>query len=167
MENRASWPTTWFRVAEAVAERSKCSRAKIGCVIVDRGQVVISTGYNGPPPNYLGDRGGVSNGCRVWCERAKQSHTDDSYSTCPSNHAEANAIVRADWSRMSGSTAYVTGAVCLTCAKLLAAAGVSHVVHRVSNSDSHRRPQAVESFLRQCGVSVLRVGDDYGPDIQA
>ncbi|QGF20325.1 deoxycytidylate deaminase [Gordonia phage Sixama] len=154
-------------MAEAVAERSKCSRAKIGCVIVDRGQVVISTGYNGPPPNYLGDRGGVSTGCRTWCERAKNKDTDPSYSTCPSNHAEANAIVRADWSRMAGSTAYVTGAVCITCAKLLAAAGVTMVVHRVSATDSHRRPQTVESFLKQCGVSVLRVGDDYGTNIQA
>ena len=154
---RPSWDDVWSRMADTMSERSKCSRAQIGCVIVAEDQTVISTGYNGPPAKYWSVPIDGHRGCENWCERARQGHTDSAYSTCPSNHAEANAIVRADWSRLNNATTYVTGSVCFTCAKLLASAGIKRVVHRVHDSDAHRDPEKVEGFLRKCGVKVVRI----------
>jgi dCMP deaminase len=142
-------------MADSIAERSKCSRAAVGCVLVSSTQSVISASYNGPPPNYPAE-----GSCALWCPRARgEGGLGNTYDNCPSVHAEANGIVRADYSRLAGATAYVTRACCLQCSKLLAAAGVVRVVHRVEEIDAHRNPEASEELLRLCGVEVVRWSD--------
>lgn len=151
---RPSWDRVWMDMAIIIGRRSRCSRAKVGCVIVSTDQEVLSASYNGPPPNYRLAQEGP---CSGWCSRA-MGHDDlgSNYDSCPSAHAEANGIARADHSRTSGSTAYVSHACCITCAKLLAATGVARVVHMVRSSDAHRNPDATEAFLRDCGLVVDR-----------
>ena len=153
--DRPTWDEIWFEIADIISTRSLCSKAKIGCVIVAEDQTVISCSYNGPPPGYAID--GTDTRCKHWCKRYTSGDNDSSYSTCPSNHAEANAVVRADWSRIKGATAYVTGSCCFTCAKLLAAAGIKRVVHRVNEHETYRNPKQVETFLCNSGVQVDRI----------
>lgn len=142
-------------MAEIMAERSKCSRAKVGCVIVSNDQTVLSASYNGPPPKYPAD-----GPCTDWCPRARgEGSLDSVYDNCPSTHAETNGIARADHSRIAGATAYVNRASCIQCAKSLAAAGVVRLVHIVGENDMHRNPEATEDFLRLCGVEVVRWND--------
>ena len=78
------------------------------------------------------------------------------YDNCPTVHAEANGVARLDRSKVRGATVYVNRSMCLQCAKLIAASGVSHVVHKVTDDDLHRDPEGVEEFLRKCGVTVER-----------
>lgn len=154
MNERPSWDDVWMTVARSIAARSKCSRAQIGAVIVDAGQNVLSCSYNGPPPGF----DTPTDSCRNWCPRAQPgAELDPGYESCPASHAEANGVARADTSRLSGATCYVTGACCRTCAKLLATAGVTRIVHQVRDTDAHRDPDGVESFLKACGVTVERV----------
>ena len=154
LEPRPSWDSVWMQTAEAIAKRSKCSRACVGAVIVDAHQNVLSCSYNGPPPSWPTP----TDSCQDWCPRAQSEVTSGmSYDTCPASHAEANGIARADSQRLFGATCYVTSSCCMTCAKLLAAAGITRIVHKVLPSDSHRDPERVEAFLRQCGVEVVRV----------
>lgn len=149
---RPSWDEVWMRMAQIMGERSKCSRAQVGCVIVSADQSVLSASYNGPPPNYPAE-----GSCSNWCPRAQgKGDLGSTYDNCPSAHAETNGIARADHSRIIGATAYVNRASCIGCAKALAAAGVVRLVHIVGDNDMHRNPEATEDFLRQCGVQVVR-----------
>jgi dCMP deaminase len=150
--DRPSWDAVWMEASHNIARRSLCSRAQVGAVIVASDQTVLSMSYNGPPPGYE-----VSGTCGNWCPRARGEGTlDNTYDTCPSAHAEANGVSRLDRSRVRGATVYVNRSMCFGCAKLVSAAGVSRVVHRVTEDDLHRDPDGVEEFLRQCGVSVER-----------
>lgn len=154
--SRPSWDTVWFGMSELIAQRSLCSRAQVGCVIVAADQTVLSCSYNGPPPGY-----NVSGTCTSWCPRARgEGSLGNVYDNCPSAHAEANGVARLDRSRVRGATAYVNRSVCLQCAKLLAASGVARVVHRVSAEDVHRDPDGVERYLQACGLIVERWSDD-------
>lgn len=153
--DRPSWDDVWSEMALSIGARSKCCRAQVGCVIVSADQEVIGAGYNGPPSEYPAE-----GSCSNWCPRGRgEGGVGNVYDNCPSSHAEANCIVRCDYSRLEGSTAYVSRSSCITCAKLLASAGVSRVIHRVSEDDLHRDPEAVEEFLRSCGVAVERWRD--------
>ena len=149
---RPTWDEIWHQMAEIISTRSKCDRAKIGCVIVAKDQTVISASYNGPPPGYS-----VEGTCTNWCDRAKgRDSLDSNYDACPSSHAEINGIARADFSRILGATLYCNQAVCMNCAKAIAASGVSKVVHYVDEKSLHRNPNEVEQFLERCGVEVER-----------
>lgn len=152
---RPSWDEVWLSMADNIARRSLCSRAQVGCVIVASDQTVLSASYNGPPPGYE-----VSGSCVNWCPRARgDASLDNTYDNCPSAHAEANGVARLDRSRVKGATVYVNRAMCLQCAKLVAAAGVTRVVHRVLEEDMHRDPDGVEQFLWECGVEPRRWED--------
>lgn len=154
LEPRPSWDSVWMQTAEAIAKRSKCSRARVGAVIVASDQTVISCSYNGPAPDFIDAN---TDSCSDWCPRAKVGASlDSSYANCVACHSEANAISRANWSQTVGATAFITSAVCINCAKLLAAARVKRIVHAVSATDTHRSPDEVETFLKKCGIEVVR-----------
>lgn len=78
------------------------------------------------------------------------------YHDCVATHAELNALVRADASKLKGATMYISGAVCSECAKVIPQTGIVRVVQRVHASDSHRRPDEVEEYLRKMGMEVVR-----------
>ena len=48
MSNRPSWDQYFMTITRQVAERSTCTRAKVGAVIV-RDKNILATGYNGSP----------------------------------------------------------------------------------------------------------------------
>lgn len=144
-------------MARTVATRSLCSRAQVGCVIVTHDNRVEAITYNGPPPNFRhGDMP-----CTSWCDRSRASargeSLDEEYHDCPAGHAEANAIARSDWTHLQDGSLYVTGSVCMGCAKLIAQTGIKKVYHVVNPTDAHRRTDAVEKFLLSVGVNVMRL----------
>ena len=46
MSDRLTWDQYFMTITRQVAERSTCSRAKVGAVIT-RGRSILATGYNG------------------------------------------------------------------------------------------------------------------------
>ena len=49
---RPTWNEYFFAIAKVVASRATCPRALCGCVIVNpKTNHILSTGYNGAPPN--------------------------------------------------------------------------------------------------------------------
>lgn len=154
---RPSWHDTWLALAWQMGQRSRCARRKVGAVVVTYDLRVNSTGYNGPPPGYE-----VSGPCGFWCPRAESAGPlAPDYTDCPANHAEANAIARADYTEIHSGILYVSSAMCFTCAKLVASSGIAVVVHAVDEErDGHRLPDAVEDFLRHCDVMPIRARYD-------
>lgn len=154
---RLSWDETWMSVADTVAMRSKCDGRQIGALIVDASNRPISTGYNGPPRGYedWGETCGSG-----WCPRQVARGRDSeglrtSYGlSCPSIHAEANALMFADRRDYAGGTIYVSAACCADCGKLIANSGLMRVVMRLDERDMHRDPNATVSFVQSCGIQV-------------
>lgn len=129
--SRPSWDAYFLELAAVVAKRGTCSRASVGCVIVDGRKRVISTGYNGALPgarhcshhvieDYSDDEDG--NGVYERVHDMENGHCSNAL------HAEANAVCNAVAS-LVGATAYVTVTPCLKCYQLLRAAGVTSIVY--------------------------------------
>ncbi len=138
--SRPPWQVVWMAVALAVSGRSTCPRGRVGAVIVDPSNVLISTGYNGAPS---GTPHCVDVGCEV-----------DATGSCRrAVHAEANALLRAG--RLTvGSTLYSTVAPCPTCAGLILNAGITRVVYLTP----YRQVSGVRtgtSILEAAGVSTV------------
>lgn len=158
MTNRPDWDDIWLDHAETISARSWCARRKVGAVIVTTENESLAQSYNGPPAGLP-----VEGPCVAWCKRAQnvlempeEGMLRAGYGTCPSIHAEANALLRADRYRIKGGALFVTSAVCWDCAKLVANSGLSRVVQRVSwHDDAHRDPQRSIDFMRRCGLHVV------------
>lgn len=153
---RPSWDTTWMNVAEIIALRSRCSRARVGAVVVSKNQRISATGYNGPAANWPHETD-----CSDWCPRAQGlTPLDNMYDACPSIHAEANALLYVDRSIVEGGTIYVTGACCMQCAKLVSNSGIDKVVMKIREIDVHRKPEDVIAYLVKCGIDVVTYKED-------
>lgn len=147
---RPSWDEVWMQVADTVALRSRCSRAQIGAVVVSKDQRVSSTGYNGPAASFPNE-----GECIDWCPRAQgTAPLDNMYDACPSIHAEANALLYVDRSRIEGGTIYITDVACMQCAKLVSNSGVSRVVMRVQSKAEHRQPEKVMEYFIKCNIEM-------------
>lgn len=147
---RPSWDDTWINQAEVISQRSLCSRAKVGCAAVDEEQHVLAMTYNGPPPGYEAE-----GECINWCPRAQGvGAIGNDYSNCPSNHAEMNAVARMPRTPGRAVTVYINRLCCSTCAKALAAAGVTRIVCRKTDIDGHLGLETTLTYLSDCGVAV-------------
>ena len=150
---RPSWNETWLACAIVIGRRSRCVNAQVGAVIVSRNGRVASTGYNGPAAEYQPQNGT----CDTFCPRAMgTAERGANYDACPSIHAEANALLYVDRSQVEGGTILVSGATCMSCAKLISNSGLARLVHIVHESDAHRAPDLVEDYLHFCNVLVTR-----------
>lgn len=147
--SRSEWDTVWAEVARAVSRRSSCDRAQVGCAIVKDNRLV-STGYNGPARGYPAN---TDQGCTAWCPRASgDADPATGYGfSCPSIHAEANAILHASRKDVEGAVLYVTSAPCADCAKLVSNSGVVKVI--ILRELEPHRPDPIP-YLTSCGLEV-------------
>lgn len=156
ISSRPSWDNTWMDIARLIAKRSVCSRAQVGAVVVSANQRISATGYNGPAAKLK-----VDGNCINWCPRAQGlTELDNTYDSCPSIHAEANALLYVDRSRVDDGTIYVTGAPCMQCAKLISNSGLRRVVAIIRTIDVHRQPEKVLDYLRSCGLEVETIEEN-------
>ena len=123
MQKRSRWDLYYHLICEAVASKSPCLSRQIGAILV-RENVVVATGYNGPPRNYPH--------CQVTCPRkARGFKSGEGLHICPAVHAEANCVASAAriGAAISGSTLYMNCIIpCKDCMCLLINAGVKEIV---------------------------------------
>lgn len=109
---RISWIELWKSFVLLVAERSADKKLKVGAVIIDNeNTAVLALGYNG-------DEAGGSN-CRESHESGKSGFI----------HAEINALIKADFSKICGQTLFVTHSPCKMCAKAIINAKIGKVYY--------------------------------------
>lgn len=145
---RPGWSEYWLGVAQAVSARADCSRRRVGAILVDEQNRLVSTGYNGSPPGgpscLAGEcprgqhfRSAVPAlrdfcACGKWWPCPEAVEPGSSYDTgagvCIANHAEGNCLLWADPSRMRGATLFVTEEPCGGCSRLIAGVGIVRVV---------------------------------------
>lgn len=143
MREVKSWDQYHMELAFKIAERSKDPNTQVGCRIVDIENHVISEGYNG-----FGARSHES--VAMWQRPNKYDHVI---------HAETNAIGHAAKMGRStnGATMYVTAFPCLSCAKLVIAAGIKRIFYEKTlegwNDDTRK---ALVEFDR-CKVDICSI----------
>ncbi len=109
-------------MAFLVSMRSTCTRRKVGAVLV-RDRRILATGYNGPPS-------GFPHCDEIGCLRDElHIPPGERQELCWGIHAEQNAIIQAAQFGVStkDSELYCTTKPCITCAKILANAGVRKI----------------------------------------
>lgn len=110
-----SWDNLFMGMAHLTAKRSKDPSTKCGAVLVDYNNVILSTGFNGPPSN-------IDDSFVPWNTRPHK------YSYI--YHAEENAIDFAleNGRCVEGSTLYITHHPCTDCTLKIVRFGISKVV---------------------------------------
>ncbi len=139
---RPTWDSYFMKIAEDVALRSTCDRAKVGSVMV-RNKHIISTGYNGSPAGL------------EHCDDVGHLMVDGH--CVRTVHAEANAIIQAAVFGLETKEAvcYVTHFPCLNCTKMLINAKISKLIYH----NSYRVDPIALEFLEKAGV----VMEQYSP----
>lgn len=122
MENRQSWDSFFMDLAFFWAQRSTCTRRKVGAIAV-RDKRVIASGYNGAAAGH-------SHCTPQTCIRTvKNIPSGQQLEVCRAIHAEQNLIVQAAQTGISlkNCDVYCTTMPCHTCLKLLLNVGVSFI----------------------------------------
>ncbi len=145
--SRMPWPQYFMNITRLVAERSTCSRRKVGAIAV-KNKRILATGYNGAPRN-------IRDCLEIGCLRERLGiPSGQRHELCRGLHAEQNVIVQAAVHGISleGSTIYCTHQPCLICTKMLLNCGVSAVFYAAPYPD----PMAEEMFA-EAGVELAQL----------
>jgi dCMP deaminase len=138
---KQKWTKRFIDMAELVGSWSKDPSTRVGAVIVDNKQRIVSTGFNGFP-------------------RGVQDRVDVGRETklARTIHAEANAILFAG-RQLDGCTIFVTQPPCSNCAALIIQAGIKRVVTAKPDDAFMERWNAsiMESWqmFREAGIEVF------------
>lgn len=132
---RLDWDTYFMNIANEVKNRSKDTVTKVGAVIVNQDNELVSTGYNGFPKGMEEDE-------LDWVSVNKHMYVI---------HAEANAILYAKRD-LKGCKIYTTLSPCNNCAKLIAASGIKEVYYNTLRFDN-----GTVSLFRKCGIKLEEV----------
>jgi dCMP deaminase len=116
---RPSVDEYFLLMAQLVGSRSTCARRRVGCVLVNRYNHVIATGYNGVAA-------GVPHCIDKPCAGAGLP-SGQGLHLCQAIHAEQNAIMQCrDITTIY--KAYVTASPCIQCTRLLLGTACQEVV---------------------------------------
>ncbi|MDA3970372.1 MAG: cytidine/deoxycytidylate deaminase family protein [Desulfobulbaceae bacterium] len=146
-DDRPSWQEYFLNITKLVAERSTCTRRKVGAILV-RDKRVISTGYNGVPA-------GITHCDAVGCLRDKlQVPSGERHELCRGLHAEQNAIIQASTHGVSiqGCTLYCTNMPCSICSKMLINAGIIKIYYGEGYTDL-----LADEMLTEAGIEVVQI----------
>jgi deoxycytidylate deaminase len=136
------WKDHFIAIAHAIATKSKDPMSKVGCVIVDEDQRIVSTGYNG----FIK---GCDESKLSWERPAKYQYVV---------HAEANALLFAH-RNLKNATMYLTDAPCDNCLKHLLQAGIRKVYYSKADIMVQRgtdlQKDTVKKLIECTGAEVL------------
>ena len=130
---RPTFEQVYMEFAFAIAERSTCSRLKVGTVItsVDY-RKVLAIGYNGNATGLPND-----------CDSSEEGK-------CGCIHSEENAVINCDCPRDTGKIVFATHLPCLACAKrLINLGGVKQVYY----GKPYRNTESLD-VLNHVGIKI-------------
>ena len=131
---RISFDNYFMNIAIEIAKRSSDPKTKVGCVIVNESNRIISTGYNGTPS-------GFNDKIIDWTDR----ETVRNYII----HAECNAILHIDGhghDQKKNLKLYCTLSPCKECIKLIKTAGINTIYFKDKYKDFEEVQQICKFF---------------------
>lgn len=148
---KANWDKRFMNLARHVAEWSKDRNTKVGAVIVDSDNTILSVGYNGFTR-------GMDDEIDSRHERpAKYLYTE---------HAERNAIYNAVRSGvcLKNSKIYLPWFPCTDCARAIINSGIKTVVATEADYDMEKWGGLFKvsyEMLSECGVKIQWYSDEF------
>ena len=169
---RPNWQEYFLNLCSVIGTRSTDADTKVGCVIVNKNNKILSTGYNGLPAGiceenwplkreqmlyiYEGKEGPIILN-ELLVDEHKMIGSINKYNVML--HAEINAIACAERS-IRGCTLYTSVFPCSNCASLIINVGIEKVVafnsykrHRVFNIIS-------KELFRLSKISFIIINDE-------
>lgn len=139
-----NWDKKFVELSNLVATWSKDTNTKVGAVIVDQDNIVMSMGYNGFP------RG---------CDDSIESRYDRPDKYLFTEHAERNAIYQAGRHGVSlkGSSIYVTMFPCADCARAIIQCGVSKIIAPEPDVNHEKWGKHFRVALQMCEEAKVEV----------
>ena len=144
-DQRLSWDQYFMTITRQVAERSTCTRAKVGAVIV-RDRSILATGYNGSP---AGMPHCTEVGCLIYESRTPNGEIEQNcFRTI---HAEINAIAQAakNGATIKEASIYITHTPCIHCLKVLVNTGTRDIFY-----EKPYKLDTVGDILEHTGVKL-------------
>ena len=148
MSDRPSWDQYFMTITRQVAERSTCTRAKVGAVIV-RDKNILATGYNGSP---AGKPHCLDVGCLVYKSTTPTGEVEDNcFRTI---HAEINAIAQAakNGHAIADADVYITHTPCIHGLKVLVNTGIKRILY-----ERPYKLHTLDEMLRHTDVTLTQV----------
>jgi dCMP deaminase len=145
VSDRPSWHQYFLTITRNVAERSTCTRAKVGAVIV-RDKNILATGYNGAP---AGMPHCIDAGCLVYTSRTPTGEVEENcFRTI---HAEINAIAQAakNGASIRDADIYITHTPCIHCVKVLINTGIRRIFY-----EREYKRATIEELLRGANITL-------------
>ena len=142
--SRISFEDLFVETTKLVAKRSSCVKAQQAALLIKDNRI-ISFGYNGPPAGTLNC---LEDGGEDVCGK-------DSNGSCFLGvHAEQNAIGYAARNGIDteGCIIYCTMSPCISCAKLVVAAGIKEFYYLTE----YRLDDGLR-FLEYCGITAWKI----------
>ena len=146
-EDYISWDEYFMGVAILAAKRSKDPNTQVGACIVDKNNVILTTGYNGFPK-------GCSDDEFPWDREGE--NTKYPYVV----HAELNAILNASGKDLKGARIYVDLFPCNECAKAIIQSGIKEVIYLSDKYADTPSTQASKLMLKTAGVKLTQMHPD-------
>jgi dCMP deaminase len=146
--SRPSWDHYFMEICRVVAQRSTCTRAAVGAVVV-RDRTILATGYNGSP---AGLPHCTDVGCLIYASTDPLGEREENcFRTI---HAEINAIAQAakHGVGIGGSSIYITHSPCIHCLKVIVNTGIRRVCY-VRPYKLHR----IAELVSASGISLIQV----------
>ena len=140
-KDRLSWQEYFMNLAMTVSQRGTCDRAYVGCVIVNKENRIVSTGYNG---SIKGN---------PHCDEI--GHTMRDGHCIATIHAEMNALLYCakEGISVNGCIAYVTHFPCLNCTKSLIQAGISKIYY----NSAYRVDDYAKELLERNKIPYIKI----------
>ena len=138
---RKSWDEYFMEITEMVATRSTCDRAFVGCILVNRDNRIVSTGYNG---SLSGNPS---------CDEI--GHTMRDGHCIATIHAEMNALLYCakEGITVKGCKCYVTHFPCLNCTKALLQAGITEIYYK----DDYRVDEYALELIKNNKIKLVKM----------
>jgi len=131
-------------LAEVTAQRATCSRRKVGCVILDKYNRIIATGYNGTPS---GRPHCIDHPCS-----GASCVSGTGLDVCEAIHAEQNALMQCP-NVYQELVVYTTTFPCMHCLKMLMNTGMRALYYKEIYDGMHKGMD----LLFSKGIQVIRL----------
>ncbi|KAI4491434.1 hypothetical protein M0804_002826 [Polistes exclamans] len=138
-KRRASigWDDYFMGVALLSAKRSKDPVTRVGACIVDENNIIVGVGYNGMPRNCSDD-------VFPWEKNSNEKLNNKKLYVC---HAEMNAILNKNSSKLEGCKMYVSLFPCNECAKAIIQSGIKQIYYMSDKNKNKINTKASKKML--------------------
>ncbi|MDO4672606.1 MAG: deaminase [Porphyromonadaceae bacterium] len=140
-KDRLTWDQYFMKLAYNVSQRGTCDRAYVGCILVNKENRIVSTGYNG---SITGN---------PHCDEI--GHTMREGHCIATIHAEMNALLYCakEGIKVDGCKCYVTHFPCLNCTKSLIQAGIKKIYY----ANSYRIDEYALELLERNNIEHIQI----------